>query len=381
VRKDGSRFYASVLITAVRNEFGQHRGFAKVTRDVTDKWLADERLKASEERFRGAFGDAPIGMALVGPDGRWLKVNRALCKMIGYTETELMRTDFQHVTHPEDLETDLSHVRQMLAGEIPYYQIEKRYIHKEGQVVPVMLSVSLVRDSEGRPVYFISQVEDITERKRAERKIADSLREKEVLLREIHHRVKNNMQVISSILQLQSSYIKNGEAMEVFRDCQYRIRTMALIHEKLYRSEGLARIDFKEYLESLIGMLLRSQTGKTLTLRHELQIEKLALDVDTAIPLGLIANELVSNCLKHAFAGRERGSMQVILKRIDRTGGQLAVRDDGQGFPAGFDPDKTGSLGMRLVKILSSQIKGQVTFNGETGAEVVVTFGAADSSN
>ncbi len=136
---------------------------------------AEKALEESEERFRSAFDYATVGMALVAPDGCWLKVNRSLCEIVGYSEDELLSTNFQSITHPDDLETDLEFVRQMLAGEIDTYQMEKRYLHKAGQVVWVLLSVSLVRDSQGRPLYFISQIQDITERKRVESSLRDSL--------------------------------------------------------------------------------------------------------------------------------------------------------------------------------------------------------------
>lgn len=483
----------------VMDTHGKIIGLVAMAQDITERRRSEERLRESEERFRRAFDDAPIGLALVSPEGRWLQVNRALCEMLGYTEAEFLVTDFQHITHPDDLKKDWDSVLAVLAGTILSYQMEKRYFRKDGAVVYVMLSVSLVRNEGGAPRYFISQIEnitkrkesearlresqekfskafqtspiaiaiaetatgryvevnesfcqlygfsqaevigrtslelgvwknpaereqllrqlcaagsvrdlelrqelrsgevrillvnadqieldgqpcvvsllqDITERKRAEAKVAESLREKEALLREIHHRVKNNMQVISSILQLQANYIKDAAALEVFKDCQGRIRTMALIHEQLYRSEGLAQIDFKEYLESLVGLLLRAQLGRGVNVRHEYEIASVTLDADTAIPLGLIANELVSNCLKHAFAGRTAGRVRVTLRKLDDGGIQMAVQDDGIGLPPAFDPDKTNSLGVRLVKILSGQIKGRLEFKNNPGAEFTVTF-------
>jgi len=215
---------------------------------------------------------------------------------------------------------------------------------------------------------------DISQRKAAEEKMAESLHEKEALLREIHHRVKNNMQVISSLLHLQTDYIQDPQALEVFKDCQGRIRTMALIHEKLYRSEGLAQIDFKNYLESLINLLRSSHKVAGVELRYELEIERIKLDVDTAIPLGLIANELISNCLKHAFSGRRQGVMRVALQKNDGSGHSLIVQDDGNGLPDGFDPDKTNSLGVKLVQMLSAQIKGQMNLKNGNGTEFTITF-------
>jgi PAS domain S-box-containing protein len=374
VKKDGSMFMASVLITALRNDNGSLRGFSKIKRDVTERTRVEARLRESEERFRRSFDDAPIGIALVSPLGRWLKVNRALCDMLGYAEEELLALDFQTITHAEDLGKDLEYVQQVLAGNIQSYHMEKRYYHKLGRVVFVTLSVSLVRDRAGEPLYFISQIENITERKQVEGQIAASLKEKDALLREIHHRVKNNMQVISSILKLQTNYIRDPQALEVFNDCQNRIRTMALVHEKLYRTEGLAQIDFKEYLTSLAGMLFRSQASKGLQVRLGLQLEPVALDADTAIPLGLIVNELITNCLKHAFKERQKGFVLIILRRYDASECQIVVKDDGRGLDDHFLPAQTRTLGMRLIQILIEQIHGRLEYKSENGAEFTVTF-------
>jgi len=368
-----------LLVNAELVELEGKECVVSLLQDITTRRQAEDQLRESEERFLRAFENAPIGMALVGPDGRWLKVNRALCGMVGYSEAELMLSDFQHLTHPDDLDKDLEFVRQVLGGAIPSYQMEKRYFHKNGSIIFIMLSVSLVHDRAGEPLYFISQIENITERKRTEQKVVESLKEKEALLREIHHRVKNNMQVISSILHLQTTYIQDPAALDVFKDCQNRIHTMALIHEKLYRSEGLGQIDFKEYLESLVELLLRSQKNKSVAVRHELQIEPVTLGVDTAIPLGLIANELISNCFKHAFTGRREGWVRVILRKLDQGKFQLVVQDDGRGLPSGFDPGKTTSLGLRLLKILSSQIRGQIEIKSDHGAEFGITFDEAET--
>jgi PAS domain S-box-containing protein len=138
----------------------------ELTNENAERKRAEEELRRSEKRFRSSMEHAAIGMALVAPDGRWLRVNRALCKIVGYCEAELLATNFQSITHPDDLEADLNYIRKMLAGEIDTYEMEKRYIHKDSHSVWIQLNVSLVRDTAGHPVHFISQIQDITERKR-----------------------------------------------------------------------------------------------------------------------------------------------------------------------------------------------------------------------
>ena len=171
-RKDGTLVDVEVGVNVISH--GDKEVICTIVRDVTGRKRAEEELREAEERFRSAFGDAAIGMALVGTDGRWLQVNRSLCQLVGYPEEELLTKTFQDITHPDDLEADLGYVRRLLAGEIQTYQMEKRYLHRDGCVVWILLNVSLMRDAEGNPLYFISQMQDITERKRAEEALARS---------------------------------------------------------------------------------------------------------------------------------------------------------------------------------------------------------------
>jgi two-component system, cell cycle sensor histidine kinase and response regulator CckA len=179
VRKDGQRFEVSATISPIKDANGKIVGASKIVRDITERKLAEKMLRESEERFSGAFEFAPIGMALVAPDGRWLKVNRALCHLVGYSEAELLARTFQDITHPDDLAPDLEYVRRLVAGEIRFYEMEKRYIHARGHFVTILLNVSLVRDGQGQPRYFISQIQDITERKQKE----EELQRSQMLLR------------------------------------------------------------------------------------------------------------------------------------------------------------------------------------------------------
>ena len=171
LRRDGTVVPTEVATTLLTNSQGRVVEVLGVTRDVSERKRAEEELRESEERFSGAFNDAPIGMGLVLPDGRWFKVNRALCDLVGYSEAELLTRTFQDITHPEDLDIDLENVRRIIAGEIRTYAMEKRYVHARGHSVAVLLNVSLIRDGQGRPLYFVAQVQDITERKAAERTI------------------------------------------------------------------------------------------------------------------------------------------------------------------------------------------------------------------
>jgi two-component sensor histidine kinase len=200
------------------------------------------------------------------------------------------------------------------------------------------------------------------------------LREKEVLLKEIHHRVKNNLQVISSLVSLQADGLDDPSLRDLFRDMQDRIRSMALVHEKLYQSESLARVEFSDYAGSLLNYLWRTHGAAAARVRLTLKLERLPLSVETAVPCGLILNELAANALKHAFAGRDAGEVTAALHADPGGRVHLCVRDDGVGLPPGVDWRRTRSLGLQLVQMLTSQINGTVEVRSGAGTEFEITF-------
>ncbi len=335
---------------------GEIGGLVFYTQVITTRKESEERLRESEERFRGAFQNSAIGMAMVSLEGRWLRVNRAICEIVGRSEEELLACTFQDITHPDDLGKDLAHLNALVAGEIDHYQMEKRYFHKAGNIVWVLLAVTLVRTVDGRPIHFVSQIEDITVRREAAQRLQASLEEKEVMLREIHHRVKNNLQVITSLLQLQSGYLHDPKDAEIFKECQARIHAMGLVHDRLYRSGNLSTIDFGGHLRDLTGLIVRGQSSPLGNIRLIVEADSIEVNLDTAIPLGLIASELVTNAYKHAFRGRDHGTITMRLYWSGEKQVTLATVDDGVGLPPGFEPEKARSLGLRLIKALSRQL-------------------------
>jgi PAS domain S-box-containing protein len=486
-------------------------GVVILLRDVTRYRQAEDALRASEERFRSAFDDAPIGMALVDLDGGWLKVNQSVCQITGYSEAELLATSFQALTHPDDLGTDLAYVDQLISGTIRSFQMEKRYIHKQGHVVWALLNASLIRDAQGRPWYFISQIQDITQRKLTETALEESqrfaksivettpdivyvfdvvvlrnvyanrqllhvlgytpeqaaaiardeqslqklvhpddlprffeqlerlkqsrdgevieseyrvrraddrwrwfysrdvvflrdhsgavlqmlgiaqditdrkqaqehtlaaLKEKELLLAEIHHRVKNNLQVISSLLKLQASTIDDPALLEYLRDSQHRIRSMALVHEKLYQAHDFAHIDFADYVKSLTHFLVRSYSSDGPSVRLHIAVDRVSLDIARAVPLGLIINELVTNALKYAFPHMERGEIHIHMHTHSNIS-TLTVSDTGVGLPESVDLRHPKTLGLRLVHSLVQQLQGTLAFRSDHGTTITITIQGA----
>jgi len=214
---------------------------------------------------------------------------------------------------------------------------------------------------------------EIAERQRAEQRLKTSLQEKEVLLRELHHRVKNNLQVISSLLQLQSKHIKDPRALELFKESQNRVRSMALIHEKLYRARDLARIDMAEYIRNLAEHLLHSYGVRGDVIALRLELDPVTLSIDTVVPIGLLIHELTSNALKHAFPSGQ-GELRIALHRTSDSRYVLTVADDGVGLSDTIDYRNTESLGLQLVTALAEQLDGDVTVTTGPGTEFTITF-------
>ncbi len=216
--------------------------------------------------------------------------------------------------------------------------------------------------------------QDIAERRRIEDALRVSLHEKEVLLREIHHRVKNNMQVISSLLSLKAASVQDPIVKEVFKESQVRIRSMALVHERLYSATDLAHVDFADYLSKLYAHLATSFSVPSDRISVRYDLDEFPLDINMAVPCGLIATELISNAMKHAFPGERKGTIVVALKREGAGGIRLTVTDDGVGFPAQFDCRNADSLGMQIVNMLVEQIDGRLELGAGPGTSIAVIF-------
>ncbi|HTY59722.1 MAG TPA: histidine kinase dimerization/phosphoacceptor domain -containing protein, partial [Bacteroidota bacterium] len=244
------------------------------------------------------------------------------------------------------------------------------YRTKEGARLPVELSIQRF-DIGGAPA-VITNARDITERKRADDLIRSALREKEVLLREIHHRVKNNMQVISSLLNLQASQTQDAVTRTMLEESRQRVRSIAIIHEKLYNSENLASIDFGVYLKSVADELLRTFGRPDVSC--VLDLDAIPFEIDKAIPAGLIVNELLTNALRHAFPEGAKGTVRVVLRSLGDGRVELVVRDDGVGFPPGRDIAGATTMGLAIIRTLVEQMQGELTMETAHGTVCTITF-------
>jgi two-component sensor histidine kinase len=241
-----------------------------------------------------------------------------------------------------------------------------------------------IRDENRSLLGFAKVLRYETERRKAEERLRASLNERDTLLKEIHHRVKNNLQVITSLLSLQSDQISDPRALAMFNDTQSRVRAIVKIHESLYSSADLANIEFEQYTRALVQDLIAFYNIDPARIQLELNTDDIVLDITQAIPLGLILNELVVNCFKHAFPGDHRGRVEISLRYLDESVGpgqtldegkaQLCVKDTGVGMPPDFAFEQTESMGMYLVRILTRQLNGTATLHQTRGTRICVTF-------
>lgn len=336
-------------------------------------------------RYRNLVEQIPAVVFTASLDGGGydLYIGPQIEALLGYTQEEWLSSPvlWYDRLHPDDRrKLDQEFARGCATGGP--FRAECRFLARDGRVVWVHGEARLINDERGFPVLLQGVAFDITETKRAEETVRAALREKETLLKEIHHRVKNNLQITSSLLRLQLGTIRDPAARQILQESQDRIRSMALVHEMLYRSADLSRVDFGRYIQTLLEQLFRAHNIDPSRITFHTNIPALVFGVDLAMPLGLMINELVANSLKHAFPDARSGTVTVELQAAagEAAGYELRVRDNGVGLGSVAPPDKKPTLGLQLVRTLTEQLGGRMEWRvpagpgGGTGTEAVITF-------
>ncbi|MDY9924611.1 PAS domain S-box protein [Methanobacterium sp.] len=343
-----------------------------IGRNITKRKKAETALIESQKHLHNLntyleaiINASPFAIVDLYPDGRVKSLwNPAAESIFGWKKMEVLGKPLPFLNENKEIKYE-NIMSNVLSGEFKS-DIELECARNDGELIYTMMATAPLLNVDNNIHGVMATFADISDMIMAEKQIKASLEEKEVLLREIHHRVKNNLQIISSLMSLQSEYTQEPETLKMFHESKNRIRSMALIHEKLYQSEDLAHIDFGEYLMSLVDMLLIFHKEKRDYVDVCLNCDTVFLEIDTAISMGLIVNELVSNCFKHAFPPEKEGVIEINLSTAPE-GYFLEVADNGVGLPDNFDLENTNSLGLLIVQTLTMQLKGSLEIEKDEG--------------
>ena len=372
-RRDGTHVLTRLIFRALPEDPGILEGFVE---DISERKQAEASLRGSEERLRNVISSANIGTWEWNVQTNEVKVDERSLALLGYGPGELPNLDMTAwlgLKHPDDVEPINERLNAHLQGKTEYYSFESRMKSKSGGWVWILGRGRLVAwDRNDEPLRMYGIYMDITERRKAEEQVLSLLREKETILREVHHRIKNNMGVIHSLLDLQAISVQEPKAAAALEDAASRVQSMTLLYDKLYQSSTFDTISIGDYLSSLIDEIVETIPCAA-SVRVEKGIEDFQLDVKRLQPLGIIVNELLTNIMKHAFGGREAGSIEVsVSSREGRV--SLVVRDDGVGMPESIDFENSTGFGLMLVNNLAAQIGGRIRLERGAGTAVILEF-------
>ena len=334
--------------------------------EIGQREVAEEKLRETNEYLNNLFDYANAPIIVWDPEFRITRFNHAFEWLTGCPSAEVIGQPVSVLFPEQSRERSMAYLRQAMEGE-RWEAVEIPIHGREGIERIVLWNSATLLAGDGKTVVAaIAQGQDITERKNAEEKLRTSLDEKLTLLKEVHHRVKNNLQIIVSLLNLQSRYITDEKTLAAIRESQNRVRAMALVHEKLYQTENLSQINLDDYLKYLGKSLFQFYGAGTRGITFSTDAAGIHVDINTAIPFGLIMNELISNSLKYGFPERRRGEVSISVRREDRAL-YVEYRDTGVGIPDGLDWQDTKSLGLRLVNSLVSQLNGSIALDRREG--------------
>ena len=366
VKKNGDIWYASSTWEPLRDKEENLLGIVMQTVDITERKRTEEELQAREAYLDQLFESAQEAIVMADNKGRALRINQEFTGLFGYTQEEAVGKVLDELIAPKKLQKSATLITEKVTkGERTAFEAIR--CRRDGQMIAVSVLASPIVIG-GKQVGTYGIYRNITERKKAEEQIKASLKEKEILLQEVHHRVKNNMQIISSLLNLQSRHVKDEESLGLFKSSQNRVKSMALIHERLYQSKDFSRIDVADYVQNLTNHLFITYGISKDAVKLKINIQDIFLDINTAIPCALIINELVSNSLKHAFPNGKKGMIKISMRPLGKREMELVVGDNGVGMPEDANLKNTKSLGLYLVSMLAEdQLHGEIKLDKTEG--------------
>lgn len=328
----------------------------------------------NSDSTKTVFEKAGAGIVVMDSEGRWLEANPCFLRMLGYEMGELYQLTGADISHPDDRGMTMAKLVDLAAGNDDCIRVEKRYLHKDGHTVWLEVAVTPLRDESGTTNAFIGVCSDITGRRRRDEETNRLLGEKELLLKEVHHRIKNNMTTITSLLSIQSGGLRDQAAREIIREARSRIQSMVLLYDKLYQSARIGIIDLGSYVSDLVTDISLAYSLEAGTIEVRQDIEPVQADARIALPVGIIVNELVTNIFKYAFPDGRRGVAGVTMREVVPGRVRIVIRDDGIGLADTVDPVNPESFGLRLVNMLVKQLRGELAFERAGGSLFTVAF-------
>lgn len=365
----------------VRGKNRRIQGAVEVTLEITQRKEAEQALRESEERYKSLIHTSPDAVTVTDISGRITYVSPQTLALHGFAdEDEVLGTQFSELVAPESRAPAIIYLQKTLKEGITR-NLEYTLLRKDGTRFIGEVAAAVIKDGLGNAQTFIAVTRDITTRKEVREKLEASVREKEFLLQEIHHRVKNNLQVIASILDLSRLRTDDPQAVDLIANARSKIQTMAFIHSQLYRSERFDQIEMGEHIRELLRYLSAVYAAPGAVTCH-VDIEEVYLSLPQAIPCALVLNELISNAFKHAFLEKKKGIIEVSMRISPGTGVEIGVKDDGCGLAADFDLDATESLGLKLVRnLVQRQLKGRIKLIRRPFTEFRIQFPLAQEEN
>jgi PAS domain S-box-containing protein len=389
IEHSGAEKYVLTTKIPLRDEQGHVTGLVGISRDISERKRADEALSQSNRELRETLlqleqsrdmlqlivESIPVRVFWKDKQLRYLGCNTLFARDAGFSHPgDLLGKDDFAMGWREEAEIYRADDQRVIESRQPKMNIVEPQTTPTGAKIWLSTSKVPLQMPNGDVIGVLGVYEDITERKKDEEKLRAALEEREVMLREIHHRVKNNMQIVSSLLRLQSRHVKDEKALEVLNESQNRIKSIALIHEKMYQSRDFSQIDFSDYLARMITHLFAIYKVDSRRIGYQVDAKNVQLDISRAIPCGLIINELITNALKHAFPEGREGEVIVRMRPSDGDGFELAVKDNGVGLPKGFDLRRKGSLGFQIVSDLVKQIDASIEIRKDAGTEIIIRW-------